>query len=832
MANAHLDPVWLWDWREGLNEGITTVRTILDLMDEDPKLTFIRGESIIYKHIQAEDPKTFDRIKKYVKEGRWDVVGGTYIQPDTNLPGTETLARHFAVAQNYFQKTFGRAPRVAWEADSFGHSAGFPEILAASGITGFAFTRPEPEFFTLPHPAFWWESASGARVLAYRPKLGWYGTNRDEIFRRLDAYLEANEEDNAQNIGCFYGVGNHGGGPTRRQLDDIRRWADKNPEVEVVHSGLHRFFDALAAEEKERPGGYPAHRGELNFCLRGCYASMAKFKFPYRRTEATLISAEKTDSVIRAFLKQPPQDLKPAWESVLFNSFHDILPGSSIERAYTDQLAWLGEAYHQAQTVQFNALNALATQVNTSVPKPPVDHPSLVPILVWNPHPHEYNGPVELEASLDYRPLFAYENRDDKVPVEVRGPGGVAIPFQLIAAEHSLQPSLPWRKRVVFQAKLPAMSWSVYQMGLGTKLKKAPRVASPTSANKPGTIRNGFYRIAVKKGASALQIYYKNKAIFAGTGFSILNFEDPWGSWGGKTDNKDSMHLAKVQEKWKITDLHLLESGPERSSIWVRFAGKKSWLALTFTLARQRPVVDVQARLLWNERGSRLKMIFPVGDQAEFEVPGAVVKRGPSGEVPGGRWVRVKAGKGGSGSGLPFGFASDALYAFACARGALHATIARASRYAYSSLGREADQPWRPAADAGELNFRFLITQDVNSLVKYSQELEEPLVTQLVPPHRGALAPKGSLFSLKQSNVQVLAIKPAEKGSGWIVRVQELAGKTTVLEGRWIDQDLRFGLIKPWSISIFHIGFSEGKWKVQLTDIQERNRKAIQEKAS
>src|SRR5688572_12082654 len=121
IPNAHLDPVWLWDWREGLNEGIITCRTILDLMDENDDLTFIRGEAAIYQHIEQNDPQTFKRIRKYVDKGRWDVVGGTWIQPDTNMPATETLARHFTVGQKYFESRFGKRVRVAWAADSFGH---------------------------------------------------------------------------------------------------------------------------------------------------------------------------------------------------------------------------------------------------------------------------------------------------------------------------------------------------------------------------------------------------------------------------------------------------------------------------------------------------------------------------------------------------------------------------------------------------------------------------------------------------------------------------------------------------------------------------------------
>ncbi len=814
LANAHLDPVWLWDWREGLNEGITTIRTMLELMDEDPKMTFIRGESLIYEHLQREDPKSFERVKEYAARGRWDVVGGTFIQPDTNLPATETLARQFAVAQTYFRSAFGRAPDAAWAADSFGHCAGYPEILSAAGMKYFAFTRPDAKTVALDHPAFWWESASGARILAYRPTFGWYGAERDEIFRRLDGYLAANEKFSAKNIGCFYGMGNHGGGPSRRQLDEIRRWADKNPQVEVIHSGLHRFFEALVLEEKERPSGYPVHRGELNFCLRGCYSSVAKFKFPYRRTEALVARAEKTDSIIGAALERPGRRLDSAWRSVLFNSFHDILPGSSIERAYEDQLAWLGSAYHDAQRTEFEAINELAWQADTSVPKPAGDRPSRVPFVVWNPHPHEYVGPVELEAAMDYRPLWAYENRFDEVPVEVFGPKG-AVPFQIVRTENSSMQKLPWRRRVIFHAKLAPMGWTVFQVGLAQKMK-TPRVSGAATARKPGTIRNGFYTISVRKGATAIQIYFKDKPLFSGAGFSVINVEDPWGSWGGMLEEKESLLLATPTEKWKVDAFELLESGPERAAVWVRFAGRNSRIELTLSLVRERPVVDVEARVLWNERSSRLKLVFPVGDQAEFDVPGGVAQRGECGEVPGGRWVRITK------PGVKFGFASNALYGFNCRKGELMATVCRASRYANDVETPAAKELWRPAVDAGELTFKFLLTTDTAALPKLALELEQPLVAQMVPPHSGPLARTGSLFSLSGGEVQLLALKPADDGDGWIARIQELAGRASTVRGRWLNQALDFGRVRPRSINSYRVARRDGAWRAVRTDVQER----------
>lgn len=143
LPNAHIDPVWLWDWREGLNEGLVTVRTVLDLMDEVPDLTFVRGESSIYEHIERTDSQTFRRIERMVSAGRWDIVGGTLVQPDSNLANTEVLCREFEIGLKYFEGRFAKRPTVAWQADSFSHTPGWPNILKAFGMNAFVFTRPQ-----------------------------------------------------------------------------------------------------------------------------------------------------------------------------------------------------------------------------------------------------------------------------------------------------------------------------------------------------------------------------------------------------------------------------------------------------------------------------------------------------------------------------------------------------------------------------------------------------------------------------------------------------------------------------------------------------------------
>jgi alpha-mannosidase len=822
IANSHLDPVWLWDWREGLNEGIQTVRTVLDLMDEHQSLTYIRGESLIYRHIEENDPATFRRIVAQVESGRWDIVGGTYIQPDTNLAGVETLTRQFTEGKRYFLDRFGKNVEVAWQADSFGHSAGLPEILSAAGIHSFVFTRPNHEILPFREPAFWWEGASGARILAYRPLVGWYGTERDEVKRRMDGLLEASGKSGLENVGCFYGLGNHGGGPTRRQLAEIQAWAEAHPDVRVVHSGLHQFFSALRKELKGKPRlSLPVHRGELNFCLRGCYSSLAKFKSLYRRGQNLLMRAEKTDSAVSAFLGKTGTDLTEAWRGILLNSFHDILPGSSIERAVEDQTAWMGQIIHASQKVEFAALNQLAKQIDTRVADHPMHHPSGIAALVWNPYPTPFRGHVEMEAGLDYRPLWQYEGRHKEVPVRVLGPKGEALPFQEIATENRSVVKVPWRKRVLVPVSLPAFGWNVLELGW-VEGSVPPEIQNPVKSG-PGWIDNGIYRVEAVRGEKGIRIFHQGKALLAGEGLTASLFEDGWGSWGGMEEEKDSIHLNTLLETWTIKEVALLENGHERATLWVRYGGSHSRLDLTISVTRDREAVDVQARVFWAERSTRLKLNFPAGDRAEFEVPGATVKRPPCGEVPGGKWVKINS---------KFGFASDSLYNFSCLSNVFSATVIRGTRYADDVPTPAQAEPWLPATDLGEFRFRFLMTAKLDELPRLARELEQPPVVMLVPARKGKLPKSGSLAALEPAALQVLALKAAESGKGFVLRVQAPAGRALRARLIWMGRPIILGPVKGGKIVSWHLEKIRSGWRSTEVDSMEipLRKKIVQQK--
>jgi len=816
IANAHLDPVWLWDWPEGLNEGIITCRAVLDLMDETPGLTFSRGESSIYEHIEINDPGLFARIAAYVKQGRWEIVGGTYVQPDMNIPSTEMLTRHFTRGQNYFKSRFGKTVRVGWSADCFGHPAGLPEIMAAAGIQGYAFTRPDEFAYRGP---FWWYGPGGSRVLGYRPLMGWYGTQQDEIQGRLDGLLEKSAESPVQNVGVFYGLGNHGGGPSRQQLADIAKWKAQHPEVNVVFSGMHGLIDALYAEaEVHGEGFFPSHTGELQYVARGCYSSLAKLKFAYRKLESCLASAERTAALVDIAAgdgAKRSEALASAWDAALFNTFHDILPGSSIERAFDQQIEWAGGGIHQARSVELCAINKLANLVDTSVRPTEGYKPTGAAVLLWNPHPFAINAPVEIEANIGYRPDFAYLGRGDELPIELIEPDGTHSPCQRIRQDALCMDNPPWRVRVLAQPALPPFGWAAYELA---HREGAPPLASPVrgsvSAPEEGVIENDCYRVEARVGAEGIAIGRLGKPVFGDDGLRVVTVEDPHGSWGEHVEGTGFEILNDVRYQWKISQVETIEKGPMRSMLWVRLTGGHSTLDLMISVSAGRDAVDVSARLLWDERSARVRLTMPLAGakSAVYDMPGGATERGEEGEVPGGRFVRVNKPDG------HFGFASDSLSSYSLADGVFGATIARASRYSSGYVVQPDENVFDPAVDRGELKFRFLVSPGDDALEDLAAVLSEPPVVQTVLAREGKLARSGSLGAVEPEDIRVLAVKPAEDGQCLVVRVHNASDSDRDVTFTLADRRIALGNVPKGRIASWKLARVAGGWQASPAD--------------
>jgi len=798
IPNAHLDPVWLWDFREGLNEGVATCRTILDLMDANPDLTFIRGEAAIYEHVRRTDPATFSRILKKIRSGRWDAVGGTWIQPDTNLLESETLCRHYDVGLRYFREKLGVKVKCGWQADSFGHTAGLPEVLAAGGLENFAFTRPPQEVLPLRTPAFWWHGRGGARILAYRPPVGWYGCERDEVRRRFDLLVPLAKKSPLQNVAMFIGLGNHGGGPSQRLVDDVRAWAAAHPDFEVRFSGLHSFFAALR-RELAAPGAPKLQevQGELNFCMRGCYAAVARFKHAYRRAEHELLRAERTTTLLAHAGLAPATDLAGAWESVLFNSFHDILPGSSVERAFDEQIDEVGGVRHTVRTAAFRALNHLAGRVRITLPRVGPDHPKAVPFLLWNPHLRPVQTFVELEACVDHRPIGAYQNRAAELPLEVRV-GGRRTAFQTMATEHDSFGDLAWRKRVVVPVTLPAAGWNVATIGWVEK--SVPPAYAARATGRGQTIKNDFYAVSARPGTGGVRIRHRGKNLFGPRGLHLITVADHWGSWGSMDENAPGVRLTDVIGRWQITRVAVTESGPLRAALVVRLTVPKAHVDLTFRLTAGVEELAVEARVFTDLEAARIKLVLPGARSVECEVPAERVHRTAEGEIPVLRWLRAREGRNG------FAIVSDVLSAYDLEAGDLRVTLARATRYARAENLDQSKEWWRPATDRGELRERLTLLPR-QAPVEHAAELmtQPPIATQAWENRSGVLPPTGSLARLVPDSVQLLALR-SESGDRTVqVRVKNPTAATQRPVLTLAGQSHALGAVAAGTVATFRI---------------------------
>ena len=285
ILNAHLDPVWLWSWRDGLDEVLNTSRYICGLLDQNPDAIFTRGEAWIYEQILKLDPGLFERIKSHVAAGRWSIVGGWYIQPDCNQPSGFAMEKQIALGKEFFCKYFGRFPKAGYNVDSFGHSAGLPDYMAAAGQSYYVYTRPNSVEMKQPGRLFRWKGKhAGREVIAFRPPT--YNNSAPEEAHIREALSEL--PDGIDHTMCFMGIGDHGGGPTEELLEWCRAHRESFDGVRLEFSSVEKFFAAVAPDFAK----LPLHVGDLQQHAIGCYSVHHRVKGQLRKAEHALAMAE------------------------------------------------------------------------------------------------------------------------------------------------------------------------------------------------------------------------------------------------------------------------------------------------------------------------------------------------------------------------------------------------------------------------------------------------------------------------------------------------------------------------------------------------------------
>ncbi len=327
IGQAHIDPVWLWPWSEGISVVHSTFRSALDRMNENPDFTFTASSAQFYQWIAENDPPMLEEIRKRVEEGRWNIVGGWWVEPDVNMPCGEAIARQGLYGQLTFQKLLGRRATVAFNPDSFGHTGTLPQIIKLQGMQNYVFMRPGPKEKKIPADLFWWEGPDGTIVLAYRIPIS-YNDSRSVRTRTEQVMLQLKDQP-FKNVMSFYGAGDHGGGATKENMSSIKEMQAEKGAPDLIFSTPEKYFKEVRNDKNLK---LPYIKDDLQHHAVGCYTAESEIKKGNRTSETALIVAEKIASV-GSFVwgcNYPRKELTSAWLRVLFLQFHDSLAGTSV----------------------------------------------------------------------------------------------------------------------------------------------------------------------------------------------------------------------------------------------------------------------------------------------------------------------------------------------------------------------------------------------------------------------------------------------------------------------------------------------------------------------
>ena len=332
VGHAHMDMNWLWTYSETMKMCNDNLRQAVAFMKEFPDYTMVQSQVSVYEFVKNVDPPLFEEVKKYVKEGRLEPVGGMWTEGDANLSSGEAIARSFLLGQRYFQDNFGKMANIGWLPDNFGHVSQMPQILKLAGCDYYYFHRCKPYVGT-----FWWEGSDLSKVLCYGNN-----TYNGDITENLKDEL-TKFDPKGHRILHITGVGDHGGGPTRANIEKIHELDKRAGYPSVKFTTAQDFFEKSAVEAKDKP----THHGEMQFIFEGCYTTVSEIKSGNRDNENMLYSNEFFNTL--RWLKgdkYPAEEIRDLWITQTFNQFHDILPGTSIPKAY--EYAWKTSGYRRS----------------------------------------------------------------------------------------------------------------------------------------------------------------------------------------------------------------------------------------------------------------------------------------------------------------------------------------------------------------------------------------------------------------------------------------------------------------------------------------------------
>lgn len=783
LGHAHLDLAWLWTVTETWQVAQRTFESVLKLQEDFPELRFCHSTPALYSWIEANRHDLFSAIKQQIAADKWEVVGGMWVEPEVNLVSGESLVRQVLYAQRYTLEKFGKITTVAWLPDSFGFCWQLPQILKQGGIQYFVTQKLHWNDTTeFPHGIFWWKSPDGTQILSLMSPPNTTGVMDTNPITMASYAVAWETKTNLRSTFWLPGVGDHGGGPTRDMLEVAKRW-QKSPffpqlEFTTAQNYLSEISNNYSTEnEPQKLADFPVWNDELYLEFhRGCYTTHADQKRWNRQSENLLYQAELWASLatLTTSVAYPKSQLESAWKKVLFNQFHDILPGTSIPEVFVDaNLAW-----QEVENVSLEILNhsqkVIASQIY--LPQPP--QPDAQPIIVFN----SLNWQRSEVVSLSLPSSASWEMYDLS---------GEKIPSQSIK-----------KSTLLFLAEaIPAVGYRLFW--LCCCQQKPDDTISLTSipTTENWVLENEFLKVIVEPNTGDLHSVFDKthqREVLSGAGNQLQSFQDQgqyWDAW-----NIDPNYAENPLPPTQLKSIQRLEKGVLYSSIRVIRQLGKSQFSQDYILQINSPILQISTTVDWQESHVLVKAAFPLNletSYATYEIACGAIKRPTQPQTPAekAKW-EVPA--------LRWADLGDDTYGVSLLNDCKYGYDAQASRLRLTLL-RSPCWP-DPGADRGIHQFTYALYPHGGNwqsaqTVRRGYELNSPLqvVSDIPLEAQGkSLKPFGQFLDLQAENLVLMAFKPSEDDSAqYLLRFYECHGEQTELA---IRSDLDFAIAYPVDI--------------------------------
>ena len=764
-ANAHIDAAWLWREKETIDVCKNTFASVLNMMNQRPDFTYTQSSAAYYDWMERLYPDLFRDIGRRIKEHRWEVIGGMWVEPDCNIPSGESWARQLLYAKRYFKEKFGVDVAIGWNPDSFGYNWNMPEFYQNAGIDAFITQKIGwNETNVFPYRLFWWESPNGSRILSYFPFD--YVNTVDDPFLLVDWVRQFEANTGMKKLMVLFGVGDHGGGPSLQMLERIDRLSklDIYPSIEFGTA-----FQYLNWVKQQDLSSLPIWGDELYLEYhQGTFTTQAKMKELNRRSEVLLTNAEKLSTIASGYgMTVGKADLQEAWKKTLFNQFHDILPGSGIREVYIDA----SESYDGVRSIGTHELNrALSTiigAINTS------RLPKGMPVLVFNTLSWDRTDLVTVDLPEGDMSEYAVYDRLGKEVVS-----------QMVQRDR-------YHEQVLFVGRdVPSFGYTCYELR-----KRQSQIPGEVLQISEDGLENGIFRIVVDKQSGWVKslIDKRNgREVLAGVGNELQLLEDLPSAW-------DAWNLGWTGVKFPLTyrRAEVIEKGPVRLKLrlyhdFLKPGTKKdfptedfpnSFFAQDIILYRDLARIDFVTNVDWWESKTMLKVAFPLAFSdtvATYEIPFGSIKRSTQmrtswerakQEVPAQRWADVSTG------GYGVSLLNRQKYGYDIKGNVIRLSLLRSPKWP------------DPAADRGKHSIEYTLYPHQGDwrdalTVQRGLEYNNPLISVLSNNHKGQLPDTHSFLRLTPSNLILSTVKFAEEGDAWVVQWYDALGResTATLE--------------------------------------------------